>query len=106
MAKFELSWGLMHLMARKDPTEASKVLLLLLLPTSVFCSWCCLIRLVLVGDIWCLVFLFLLRRSIPAMGQRYTLLLLLVVVVVAAVVRLGAVLVLVSIAFIAWQSIC
>lgn len=37
LAKFELSWGLMHLMARKDPTEASKVLLLLLLPISMCC---------------------------------------------------------------------
>ena len=27
LAKFELSWGLMHLMARKDNTEASKVVL-------------------------------------------------------------------------------
>ena len=78
LAKFELSWGLMHLMARKDPSEASKVLLLVLLfvRTSVFflflfSFW---FGLVLVADLLFLLFWFLLRGSEPARGQMRTLL--------------------------------
>lgn len=73
LAKFELSWGLMHLMARKDPSEASKVLLLCV-PVYVFFR-SRLICLVLVPDLLFFLLLFLLRGSILARGQRCTLLL-------------------------------